>query len=64
MIALAFVLGAIVGVAGAYAWYDGWRLHMKRLAEKETAEWTKQVAELRAQVARYIGTQSSSSTSV
>ena len=54
MILVVFLLGAALGVGGAYAWYDAWRIHTMLQAERETAEWTKQVAELRAQVARHI----------
>jgi hypothetical protein len=54
MILVVFILGAFVGVGGAYAWYDAWRVHMLHLAEKSDKEWADQVKELRAQVARHI----------
>ena len=56
MILVVFLLGAALGVGGAYAWYDAWRIHTMLQAERETAEWKKEVTELRAQVARHIGT--------
>lgn len=51
----AFLAGVALGVGGAYAYFDAWRIHMRDAAAK-WEEWRlREVKDLRAQVACIIG---------
>lgn len=57
----AFLAGAALGVGGAYAYFDAWRVWMRDEADRWETARMKEVKDLRAQVARHIGTEATSS---
>lgn len=54
---IAFVVGVALGVAGAYAYFDAWRIWMRDEAKRWEDARMQEVKDLRAQVARHIGTE-------
>lgn len=52
---LFFVLGAVIGVAGTYAYLDAWRIWMRDEADRWETARMQEMKDLRAQLALHIG---------